>query len=174
MIFRISSINIGVSGYGGSKKCGVFAGTYFHVRIICMCFIERIRFYVHGSRVLVVWKSPNCELFWLFVCMDVWSWCSKTLSFYTGFPGPCTPPHERAKNVSKRSPGVRFHGGFGRVSFWGFRGPSIRPSIHAYVRYLPWCPKTLNIYRDVRKYSLFYVCKTVFAWYLLSFLKHTN
>ena len=116
-IFRSSSINIEVSGYGGSKKYCVFAGTYFHVRIICMCFIERIRFYVHGSRVLFVRKRPNCELFGLYVCMDVWSWCFKTLSFYTRFPCPCTPPHERAKNVSKRSPGVHFHGGFGRVSF---------------------------------------------------------
>ena len=114
---RKSTVNVVVSGYGGSNKCGVFAGTYFHVRIICMCFIKRIRFYVHGSRVLFVLKSPNCELFWLFVCMDVWSWCSKTLSFYTGFPCPCTLPHERAKNVPKRSPGVRFHGGFGKVSF---------------------------------------------------------
>ena len=41
----------------------------------------------------------------------------KTLSFYEGRPSPCTPPHEGAKNVPKRSPGVRFHGGLGRVSF---------------------------------------------------------
>ena len=76
----------------------------------------------------------------MYVCMDVWggasawAWSSKTLSFYGGRPSPCTPPHERAKNVPKRSPGVRFHGGFGRVSFWGFRGPSLHPSIHPCIR----------------------------------------
>ena len=47
------TVNVVVSGYGASNKCGVFAGTYFHVRIICMCFIERIGFYIHELRVLL-------------------------------------------------------------------------------------------------------------------------
>ena len=66
-IFRRSILRF--LGMGGSKKCGVFSGTYFHVCMICMCFIERIGFYVHGLGVLFVWKHLNCELFRFLGCL---------------------------------------------------------------------------------------------------------
>ena len=97
-IFRISSINLEVSGYGGSKKCGVFAGTYFHVRIICMCFIERIRFYVHGLGVLFVWKSPNCELVRFFGCLYVRMPRVQKPSVFTRASRSVYPPTRKSKN----------------------------------------------------------------------------
>ena len=97
-IVRISSINIEVSGYGGSTKCCVFAGTYFHVRIICMCFIERIRFYVHGSRVLFMWKSQNCELFRFFGCLYVWMPRVQKPSVFTRVSRSAYPPTHETKN----------------------------------------------------------------------------
>ena len=96
MNFHFSSINIEVSGYGGANKCCVFAGTYFHVRIICMCFIERIRFYVHGKRVLFVRIHPNCEL-WRFYGYMYECPGSKNPQFLRGFPGPCTPHTKEQK-----------------------------------------------------------------------------
>ena len=37
---------------------------------------------------------------------------AKTLSFYDGRPSPCTPPHERTKNVPKQYKLIGFQRGF--------------------------------------------------------------
>ena len=149
---RKSLINIEVYGHGGSKTCSIFQVCIFmYVWFACVLSSESGFTYMDWGSFLCrnVW-IVNC-LGFLDVCMYVlgaasaWAWSSKTLSFDGGRPSPCTPPHERAKNVPKRSPGVRFHGGFGRVSFWGFRGPSVHPCISSIftavfenARYLPW------------------------------------
>ena len=91
--------------------------TYIHPSIHTYIHDNSIHTYIH------TWRFASA-----------WAWSSKTLNFYGGRPSPCTPPHERTKHVPKRSPGVRFHEGFGRASFWGFRGPSLHPSIHPCIR----------------------------------------
>ena len=50
----------------GGDETHRFSCTYFHVCMICMFFIERIGFYIHGLRVLFVWKRLNCKLFKFF------------------------------------------------------------------------------------------------------------
>ena len=94
-----SMVNVVVSGYGGSKICAVFAGTYFHVRIICMCLIERIGFYVHGLRVLFVWKRLNCELFRFFGCLYAWKpRVQKPTVFTRVSSSVCPPPTRETEN----------------------------------------------------------------------------
>ena len=72
MISRFLMINIEGLGYGGYKKCGVFSGMYFHVCMFCVCFIERIWFYIHGFTTPRASKSQSCELLRFFVCLYVW------------------------------------------------------------------------------------------------------
>ena len=90
----------------------------------------------------------NC-LGCLYVCMygclgtSAWACGSKTLSFYDGRSSPCTPPHERAQNVPKRSPGVRFHGGFGGEVLQGSE---------AYISIYTWIS---FVYREILKNNIF-------------------
>ena len=97
-----------------------------------MVNIMQILFYIQTNSTSQVLKTSNWPID-MYVCIYVCMYdpgAPKRSVFTRVGRLRVLPPHERAKTVPKRSPGVRFHGGFGRAPFWGFRGPSIHTSIH--------------------------------------------
>ena len=58
------TVNIEGLGSGGSPKTNCDIEMYFGCLSI---FIEQIRFYIQTNSPLKASKSPNCELFWMFV-----------------------------------------------------------------------------------------------------------
>ena len=89
---------------------------------MCIYIYTHIFPYTHGFHVYIHMD---------FICIYIWISCAHTFpythartfpythGFHVYIQLSCTPPHDRAKNIPKQSPGVRFHGAFGGVAFWG-------------------------------------------------------